>query len=99
MTIGSTESEYMSFSACAQEVNFVSMLLFKINKVQKPWVIYEDNLGVILLANNRQVGIHKKYIGIFRYFLQGMVEDKYIDIEYIPIEHKPAEIMANKTLK
>ena len=69
VTISSTEAEYTSFSACTKDVNFVSMLLCKINKVQKPSVIYEYNLVTIFLTKTRQVGIGTKNIGIFRCFL------------------------------
>ena len=38
--LSSTEVEYVAISACAQEINFVSMLLEEMTEVQKPSVIY-----------------------------------------------------------
>ena len=35
-----TETKYVELSACAQEVNFESILMGEITKVQKPSVIY-----------------------------------------------------------
>ena len=54
----------MGLSVCAQEVNFISMLLEEMIKVQKPSVIYEDNQGVTFLTNNRQVDMRTKHINI-----------------------------------
>ena len=40
VTLSSTEADYMEFSACAQEVKFVSMLLGETTRVQNPSIIY-----------------------------------------------------------
>ena len=66
-------------------------------EVQKPSVIYEDNQGVIFLAKNRQVDICTKDIYIRHHFLQDMVEDKDIDVQYIRNEDNPADIMTKNT--
>ena len=83
MTLSSTEAEYMEMSACAQEVNIISMLLGNITEVEKPSVIYEENQSANFLAKNRQVGICTKHIDICHHFLQEMEEEKDIDIQYI----------------
>ena len=59
------------------------MFLGEMTEVEKPSTIYENNQGAIFLANNRQVGICTKQIGIHNYFLRDMVEQKDIDIQYI----------------
>ena len=79
MTLSSTESEYVALSACAQELNILSMFLGEITKVKKLSVIDEDNLGVMFLANNRQVDISKNHIDIYHHlFLRGMVKKKIL---------------------
>ena len=83
----------MALSACAQELNFASMLLESITEVQNPLVMYEDNPGVVFLANNRQVGMHTKHIDIFYQFLRDMVEDTGNNINYIRSEENLAYIM------
>ena len=65
----------------------------------KPSVIYEDNKCAIFLAKNRQVVIRTKYIDIRHHFMWDMVEENYVDIQYIWIEDKPEDIMRNKTLE
>ena len=69
------------------------MLIEEMTEVQKPSVVYEDNQGEIFLASNRQVGMHTKHIGICHYFLRGLVEYKYMGINYIRTEENPADIM------
>ena len=83
----------MALLACAQEANFLNMLLGEMSEVQKPSVMYKDNQGVIYLANNRQVGMRTKHIDICHHFLREMVEDKDMDIKYIRSEENPAYIM------
>ena len=39
--------------------------------------------------------MHTKHIDIHRNSMRYMVEDKYMDIKYIRIEEKPADIMTN----
>ena len=39
-----------------------------------------------LLANNRQVDMLTKNIDIGNHFMWGMVEEKYMDIDYISIK-------------
>ena len=65
--------------------------------MDNPSVIYEDNHGSIFLAKNRQVCICTKHIDICHNFLRDMVEEKYIDIEYIRSENNPYDIMSKKT--
>ena len=97
MTLSSKEAYYMEFSACAQEVKFVSMLMGEMTEVKNPSVIYDDNQGAIFLEKSRQVGIRTKHIDICHHFLHDMVEDKDIDIHYIRSEYKPEDIMKKNT--
>ena len=97
MTLSITEAEYVALSACTQEVKFASIFLGETTRVQKPSIIYEDNQGLIFLYNKRQVGIHKRHIDIRHHFLQDMVEEKDIYIQYIQSEDNPVDIMTKNT--
>ena len=66
---------------------------------ENPSVIYEYNQDAIFLAKNRQVDICTKNIDICNHFLQDMVEENYIDVQYIPSEDNPADIMTKNTSK
>ena len=76
----------MALLACAQEENFLNMLLGEMSEVQKPSVMYKDNQGVIYLANNRQVGMRTKHIDICHHFMRDMAEFKEVYIKYIKSE-------------
>ena len=99
MTLGSTESEYVALSACAQEVNFVGMLLGEMTEVENPSVFYEDNQSAIFLAKNGQVRIRTNHVGIRHHFLRDVVEENDIDIQYIRSEEKPFDIITKNTLE
>ena len=71
----------------------------EITEVQNTSVIYEDNQGAILLAKNRQVGIHKKHINIHHNFMTDMLGDKDIYIQYIQSEYNPEYIMTKQICK
>ena len=86
ITISSTEAEYVSLLACAQEMKSVNMLLQEISGAQKPATIHEDKQGAIFLANNRQVGMNTKHINIHHHLLRYMLEEKYIEIKNIRSE-------------
>ena len=45
----------------------------------------------------RQVDIRTKHIDIHHHSLRDMVEEKYIDIQYIRSEENPVDIMTNNT--
>ena len=81
VTLISKKAEYVALSACAQEVKFISMLLGEMNKVEKPYFIYEDKQGAIFLAYKRQVGICTYHVDIRHHFLRDVVEEKYIDVK------------------
>ena len=97
LTLGSTESDYVALSACAQEVNFVGMLLGEMTEVENPSVFYEDNQSAIFLAKNGQVRIRTNHVGIRHHFLRDVVEENDIDIQYIRSEYNPADIITNNT--
>ena len=82
-----------TLSACAQTVEFISMLLEEMNEVQNPSVIYKDNQGAIILAKIRQFNIRNNHIYIRYHFLRDMAEDKDNDIKYTRSEEKSADIM------
>ena len=75
------------------------MLLVEMIEVKKPYVIYEDNQGTIFLEKNRQVGNCTKHIDICHHFLQDMVEEMDIDIQYIRDEENPAHITTKNTFE
>ena len=68
----STEAEYVAPFKYIKELKFVCKLLEVMPEVQKPLVMYKDNIGAIFLAENRQVDMPTKHIDIRHLFLGGM---------------------------
>ena len=54
---------------------------------------YTKTTTEIFPINNRQVGMHTKHINVNHNFLRYIVEEKYIDINYIRSKETPRYIM------
>ena len=87
------EAEYEALLECAQEMNFVNMLLQEITEVWRPEIMHEDNQGAIFLATNRQVGMRTKHTNIRHHFMRDMAEEKDRYINYIRSKVNRVEIM------
>ena len=61
------------------------MLLQEISEVQKQAIVHKDNLGAILLAKNRQVGIRTNRVDLNHHFIRDTVKEKDMDIKCIRI--------------
>ena len=79
VALSSTEAEYMSLTAAAQEALHLRELLpiFSID-VSLPTVIYEDNEGALQLANNPVHHDKTKHINIKHHFIRETVASKQI---------------------
>jgi hypothetical protein len=79
VALSSTEAEYMSLTAAAQEALHLRELLpiFSID-VSTPTVIYEDNEGALQLANNPVHHDKTKHINIKHHFIRDTVASKQI---------------------
>ena len=65
------------------------MLIEEISEVYTPAIFQKDNQGAVFLSNNRQVVRCTKDIDILHHFLNGMVEENYVDIKNITSEENP----------
>jgi hypothetical protein len=58
-----------------------------------PAVLHEDNTGAIFLLNNEQVGACTKHIDIRYRFINDLIKEGTLRIQYIASENNPADIM------
>ena len=93
--LSSTEAEYVAMSTLAQEIRFEQQLLDEIAEDEHiyPSIIYEDNIGAIFLAKNRQVGQRTKHIDIRAHFIRKMVEQKMLEVNFTKSENNYADIL------
>ena len=101
VALSSCEAEYMALSACAQESQFLKMLLsgFIPTDPRKPVVIKGDNQGAIALVKNNIVKARSKHIDIRFHYIRDCYKNGQIDVVYIPTEHNVADVMTKPVAK
>jgi hypothetical protein len=70
----SCEAEYKELAKCAKGVKFTQMLLGKLRLRELPGILFEDNLGSIFLAQNKQVSKRTKHIDLKHHFIREFTE-------------------------
>ncbi len=92
VALSSTEAEYVSASATAQEAIWLRKLLTDLFLPQKtPCVIYVDNQGSIKLAKNQTVHGRSKHIQIKWHFVRQLVADGDICLKYVSSQENKAD--------
>jgi len=88
----STEAKYMALFEAVREALWLKSLVSSI-KLNKPIKILEDNQGCISIANIPTCHERSKHIDIRNHFSREQIENKLIILEYIPTEHKVADVL------
>jgi hypothetical protein len=94
VALSSTEAEYMSLCAAAQEAIHLRQLLSDLGfEQQEHTVIYDDNQGCVALAHSSRSNKRTKHIDVRYHFVRERVENKELKIEYVPTEHQLADLL------
>ena len=94
IVLSSTEAEYISLSAGAQEATWLRRLLCSVGfKQETPTTIYEDNQGTIALTKNPKSHSRTKHIDIKYHFIREAVENKVVKLVYCGTEKMFADIL------
>jgi hypothetical protein len=89
----STEAEYLPMSETVQEMIYIKQLLESIGQtVELPMKLYVDNAGALFLVNNKSTTGRTKHIDVRHHYMRDLVEQKIIEVEYIPTEENTADI-------
>jgi len=95
VALSSVESEYIALSSATQELVYLRQLLEDIGYQQSdPTIIYEDNQGAILLADNH--GIYSKrtkHIDVRHHYLRDIIKSGWLQVRHIPTERQNADIL------
>ena len=86
ITLSSTESEIHAMSTAGQQVKFMCMLLdecflHKSEERLMAW-LYNDNIGGLFLANNKQVSMRTKHIDIRALFIRELKQTGVLEVFY-----------------
>jgi hypothetical protein len=84
ITLSLTESEVHAMSTAGQQVKFMNMLLdecmLHASEPRQPGWLYNDNIGGLFLANNKQVGMRTKHINIRALFIRELQDDDVLRV-------------------
>jgi hypothetical protein len=94
VTLSSCEAEYVALSDAAKEAIWLRSLAKNIKKNLKdqPIIIYEDNQSTMKLAKNLIQSDKSKHIDVRHHFIREKVNEKRIELMYIPTTDQVADI-------
>jgi hypothetical protein len=99
VALSSCESEYMAITEVAKEIMWMRILLNELNvQVETPTIIYVDNQSAIRISDNVSSHSRTKHIDIKHYYINDLVEQGEIKLQWISTEDQLADIFT-KTLK
>ena len=98
VVLSTTEAEYMAQSEVVKELKFIVQLLQTKNiELELPITVHVDNIGAILLSNNRTTSDRTKHIDIRTSFVKEFQEDVKIIIKFVKSEENDADIFTKNT--
>ena len=87
-----TEAEFISLAHCVRELHWIRATVSELKAEQSnPTVVHQDNLGTISWTTEIQ-GLRKvKHIGIRYHYVRDAVDEKAIEVEYVPSSENKAD--------
>ena len=93
VALSTTETEYRVATQATCEGTWLEMLLKDLEvKIQRPLVIYCDNISAILLAKNPIFHAHTKHIEVHYHFVREKIVEGIIDLRHIKTEDQVGDI-------
>jgi hypothetical protein len=93
IALSSTEAEYMALSDCARQAVWMKTLLSELGLSMVATPIYGDNQGSIFIASNPITEKRSKHIDIRYHYVRDCVEEKKVELMFIPGEDNPADML------
>lgn len=94
VALSSSEAEYMSACAAAQEAIHLRRLMGSLGYMQQgPTIIMEDNMGCIGMSENPIMHRRSKHIDIRFHFLREAVERGEVVLTFIPTVEQVADLL------
>ena len=89
-----TEAEYVGHTHAAKEVMWIQNFWMEISRksIINPTLLKADNQGAIELLNNNKFHAHTKHIDVRYHFIREVINNKFLDIQYVPTDKNIADI-------
>ena len=94
ITLSSTEAKYIGHTNTAKEILWIRNFWAKINgkSIFNLILLKANNQGAIQLSNNNKFHTHMKHINIHYHFIHKALENKLLEINYVPTDENIADI-------
>jgi hypothetical protein len=93
VTLSTTEAEYVAASQCANEMEFVRLVLESVHeKVNLPMKLMVDNTGAIDLMKNWSTNGRSKHIDVRFHYLRELVEQGVLQVDFVRSDDNTADI-------
>lgn len=98
VSLSSTEAEYVALSEASREAVYLRNLMYEITGRQYVIKLKCDNQSALKLATSHQAHTRSKHIDVRFHYVKDAVKNKLINIEYIPTQEMPADLLTKGLL-
>jgi len=100
IALSSTEAKYIAQTHAAKEAIWLRVFLDEIRgPLNRPMMINCDNQGAIALAKDNKFHSRTKHIDLRYHFIWEAVDDKKINVSYIPTDENVSDILTKALLR
>ena len=87
------EAEYIVVGSYCMQLPWIKQMLTNYGIEQRTLSIHCDNSSVINISKNLVLYSRTKHIEIRHHFIKGIIEEKVVSLEFVPIEHQLEDIL------
>lgn len=99
VALSSTEAEYMALCEGAKEAKFIRSFLSECLGKLLSVTLFNDSQSAQKMCNSQVNHSRSKHIDIRHHFVRQVVKDKIVNLEYLPTEHMPADVLTKSLTK
>lgn len=100
VSLSTTEAEYIAAATAAREAVWIRTLLNGIGqRRENPTTLFVDNQSAIHLVRNSEFHKRTKHVDIKYHYIREKVENREIDVIFIPAERQLADMFTKALLK
>lgn len=93
VSLSSTEAELISLCNAAKEGIWIARLLDELKIPTKPFIIYEDNIPCIRIAEEPREHQRTKHIDIQYMYIRELIKNKEIQLQYLATDKQIADAL------
>ena len=93
VALSSTKAKYITRVHTTKEAIWLRQLLSELGQGTHPTPLLIDNQSAIAIAKNPKFHNHTKHINIHYHFLQQVIDNNMVELEYVPTRDQVANVL------